>query len=599
MDRQYQNPFAVQTPEDINASDVVNLFVEEDTDFHKIPNPGHTFLNGARGSGKSMIFRYLEPDCQVLKLSRPVGELPYFAVYASIKNTSLNLTELARLENKHASLILNEHLLASYLAVKIFSSLVKAGIEDEKGTYAAAFRSFYTGEFHKLLKRAGMYDDLPGLADTASLRECFSPVMGLLESVHLDTVSYLRRVSYKEEVVSYRGPLFGYLDFLLPLLKGVKCLPFMPRGPIFLLLDDADNLNLTQTTVLNTWVSHRTGADVSLKISTQLTYKTYRSVAGGRIDCPHDYSEINISDIYTSQKNNYMNRVRKIVEKRLAMHGCATDPEAMFPPDEEQEEKIRKIGDERRAKWETEGRGNRPSDDVVRYARPDYIASLKGTSKSGSTYSYAGFEQLVHLSSGVVRYFLEAASQMYGHECGHGKDARVDRISPRTQNEVVRQLANEFLYGEFEKMTKDVPEETQKLDIPKKLRNLITALGGMFHLALLDKGASERRYISFAFSDDPDREILDVLDLGIRFGYFHRSTIGTKEGTGRTPLYILSRRLAPHFLLDPTGFAAHKSATSNRIREAMRAPKRFLGRLESQGIDKYLEDVQLELYGEK
>ena len=31
----------------------------------------------------------------------------------------------------------------------------------------------------------------------------------------------------------------------------------------------------------------------------------------------------------------------------------------------------------------------------------------------------------------------------------------------------------------------------------------------------------------------------------------------------------------------------------------MRAPKRFLGRLESQGIDKYLEDVQLELYGEK
>ncbi len=74
------NPFAVQTPEDISAKDVESLFVDVFTDFHNIPKLGHTFLHGPRGSGKSMMFRYLEPDCQCLTLKKAVNELPFFAV---------------------------------------------------------------------------------------------------------------------------------------------------------------------------------------------------------------------------------------------------------------------------------------------------------------------------------------------------------------------------------------------------------------------------------------------------------------------------------------------------------------------------------------
>ena len=58
-----KNPFAVQTPEDMAAKDVNELFVDVFTDFYQVPRQGHTFLNGPRGSGKSMMFRYMEPDC--------------------------------------------------------------------------------------------------------------------------------------------------------------------------------------------------------------------------------------------------------------------------------------------------------------------------------------------------------------------------------------------------------------------------------------------------------------------------------------------------------------------------------------------------------
>ena len=72
-----------------------------------------------------------------------------------------------------------------------------------------------------------------------------------------------------------------------------------------------------QTRVLNSWVGTRTSHDVSIKISTQMRYKTFAKVSGGAIETPHDYSEVNITDLYTTKRGTYLNRVRAIVEKRL------------------------------------------------------------------------------------------------------------------------------------------------------------------------------------------------------------------------------------------------------------------------------------------
>ena len=592
------NPFAVQTPEDISSTDVVSLFVDVFTDFYNIPKVGHAFLHGPRGSGKSMMFRYLEPDCQCLANGKNVNELPFFAVYISIKNTDLKLTELERLESKYANFVLNEHFLSIHIAVKLFSSLLRAHIPDLDGSAAEAVRAFYGGGFRRLLKRSGWNEELPNMPSAATLDECFFFMRELFTDQHSAILSYLRKLSFVESPISYPGPLCGYLDFLLPLMQQIKSHSFMPAGPVFLLLDDADNLNATQTTLLNTWVSCRTQADVSLKISTQLNYKTYLTATGQTIDSPHDFSEINISSVYTSNKSKYYDRVSEIVSRRLRMHKLDKKPQDFFVPYEKQEQEIREIERKLREQWDTKGKGYRASDDVVRYSRPDYIASLHGVSKSGSTYRYAGFDQLVHLSSGIVRYFLEPASVMYAEVRAANGGAVVEHIGSDVQDRVVRDQANAFLFSEFDRWSTDETTDEPTLDKTRKLRNLIRALGGTFHQILVSN-ASERRVFSVALSQDPDQDILDVFKLGVRYGYFHESTIGNKEGTGRTRLFVLSRRLAPVFSLDPTSFAGYKFAMNSTLREAMEKPNKFVGKVRRGGadaLDTLFESPQLSLF---
>jgi hypothetical protein len=597
MNQDFKNPFSVQTPEDLPAEDAVSLFVDVFTDFHHIPNPGHTFLNGHRGCGKSMMFRYLEPDCQQLAKGMPLGKLPFFGVYVPIKNTEIKLTEFQRLEHKHADLVLNEHFLVVYVAVKFFGSLMKAKIEDKEGENVAKIRRYYEEGFKKLLESNGWRQNLATLPNKCELGQAFEAFQDVFSGYYGLVLTYLKRLAFTTAPIPYEGPLFGYIDFLFRLMKEIRDIGFMPTGPIFLLIDDADNLNATQTRILNSWVSSRTSKDVSLKISTQLNYKTFLTATRQSIAAPHDYLEINVSDVYTSEKDRYMTRVEQIVGRRLKMSQIAKTPQEFFPKYEKQEKEIEEIGQELRKRWETEKRGYRARDDVTRYARPEYIKRLQGRSKSGPTYRYAGFEQLVHLSSGIIRYFLEAASLMYGEmrsKVGHDPIIYID---PAVQDEVAREQAEEFFFSEFEKLELDQGHDPQKQGRIKKLRNLIWALGGTFH-EILVSDASERRIFSIALSDEPDDEVLSVFKLGVQYGYFHQSAIGNKEGTGRTRLYILSRRLAPMFTLDPTSFAGYKFAKAEAIREAMENPKRFLGKVRRGNIDDLLQGPQLHLFSE-
>ena len=588
------NPFTVQTPEDMSAEDAVSIFVDVFTDFYKIPKEGHTFLHGPRGSGKSMMFRYLQPDCQCLALRRTIQDLDFFAVYVPIKNTDLKLTELLRLQEGHANIVLNEHFLVMFVAVKLFGGLVKLPGLD-KLSCPPELVSSYGRYFIRLLRDSGWEGDASKLESATQVYDSFRQIASICDDSYKTVIQYLRRLSFPGALPTYRGALCGYLDFLYPLLTELKSLPFMPRGPVFLLLDDADNLNLTQTMILNAWVSSRTSAGVSLKISTQLNYKTYRTSVGTAISTPHDYSEVNIATVYTSSRDKYRDRVRKIVEKRLRLAKIEATPEEFFPADEEQENEIARIADDLRAHFETQGRGHRPSDDVVRYARPNYIRALRGPRKSGHTYSYAGFNQLVHVSDGSIRYFLEPASLMFGEQQSLAPEKPVLSITPLIQHSTVYSQAEVLMFTEFEKLKSEPKLDPAHLKRVQKLGNLIHSLGGTFRAILLSD-RSERKVFSIAFSDVPDEEVLSVLKLGTEFGYFHESTIGNKEGTGRTRLYVLTRRLAPLFTLDVTGFAGYLFVTNASIKMAMHNPAALLRKLDASGVDKYFSDEQLELF---
>lgn len=596
------NPFIVHTPEDLEAPEAHRLFVDVFTDFHKIRDPGHTVIHGPRGCGKSMMFRYLEPDCQQLYCQKSLSELPFFAILVPIKNTILDVTELDRLKPQQANVLLNEHFLTMYVASRTCLTLSKVTIDESVATVATA--RHFVGVILDLLRQAGLREEVGGVTAHATARACFEALKSLFDRLFRAVITSVRSLTFAAGgAVSYSGPICGFLDFLVPLFHELRQLPFSSSGPIYLLMDDADYLNLTQTRVLNSWLATRTSAEVSIKVSTQHKYKSFQTTSGMSVDAPHDFSEISISDRYTTSRGMYLSRVRQIVERRLENAGYPREPDTFFPADEEQEREIRTIAEELKAQWHAnKGRGHRPEDDALRYARPMFMKSLKGTRKSLSTYNYAGFEQLVHISSGLVRYFLEPAARMFAEQQSVTENGVVKAIDPSVQNRIVREEADKLMLVEFEKVLLDEQEqakdnETKILVRSRKVRlyGLIRALGGVFHEKLMSDD-SERRVFSVAFLENPDPEVLEIFNLGVQFGYFHRSMIGNKEGNGRTPLYVLTRRLAPHFNLDPSGFAGYLFMGNERLREAMDQPDLFLRKVKQKGISQAFEERQLKLF---
>ena len=135
-----------------------------------------------------------------------------------------------------------------------------------------------------------------------------------------------------------------------------------------------------------------------------------------------------------------------------------------------------------------------------------------------------------------------------------------------------------------------------ELENIEKLSNLVEALGGVFRACLLAEDRAERRVFSVALYDKPDEELRAVLKLGVRLGYFHRSSIGKKDGTGRTRLYILSRRLAPAFNLDPNGFVGYLWMSADNLKEAIRSPSALLHRVKKTGAQNSFDVQQMVLF---
>jgi hypothetical protein len=589
-----ENPFSVQTPESIPGQAVVDLFVDAFSDFPKLQVPGHTFIHGPRGSGKSMMFRFMQPDCQVIARGHPVEELPYFGAYVPIKNMEANPVELRRFENHGGNFVFNEHLLCCYILVKLLAQFRDNPVPFNQSQLSKSGANDFLREvFAKRLEIAGWSEGGVALPVGESVSLVFETMGMTMQRVWIAARQFIRSVAMEQAAVeSYQGPLCSYHDFLLPVLIGMKAaLGVFPDAPLYLLLDDAGYLNEAQTKVLNSWIATRTSAIVSIKVSTQFDYKSFKTYAGQRVEAPHDFSEINISTVYTSNKEQYRKRVEEIVDRRLKKAGIEVSVMDFFPEDAKQVSEIERIDQALRDDWEKTGRGNRPRDDANRYARPNFIRSLGGTKKATSKYSYSGFDQLVHISSSVIRYFLEPASQMFSdHKASVSTGQVVKAIEPSIQNRVIRQYADKFLHLDMETHKRDADAK----DNFARLENLLHAMGETFHACLLsDRG--ERRVFSIALSDRPDDEVRAIFDLGVQLGYLHASTIGNKKGTGRVLQYILRRRLAPCFNLDPTSFAGYLFVTNARIKQAIANPQIWLRDIERLGLDSLEDDKQLQL----
>ena len=179
-----------------------------------------------------------------------------------------------------------------------------------------------------------------------------------LKGIYSATMLYLRRLSLNKGALDYSGPLLTFDDFLMPFMSNFKSMSFMPRGPIYFMIDDADKLSIVQAKIINTWVWKRVLNEISLKLSTQFLYPTFLTVSDEQIETPHDFQSINISDVYTSEyANHYRSRLRQIVQRRLKAAGITRTANQFFPEDKSQVIKLQEIRSSLTARWSTSGKG--------------------------------------------------------------------------------------------------------------------------------------------------------------------------------------------------------------------------------------------------
>ena len=610
-----KNPFAVVSPEELSAEQANQLFVETNSDYPEINRPGNTLVTGARGCGKTMLIRCSQPDFLMVRKKLAFSQLPYFSVNVSIKKTSLNLEELRILDNKHLPFSINEHFISLNVMMFTFLSLSEITFEMDKysiDSYQTFFRSYI------MFLRASGCKSTPE-ANYDSPNSFFKSLYNHLYLLSCEFIPYFEGLYSRDNPnYDYTLPLLSYKRFIVPVFKKLIGIQGFPNGkPILIFIDDADNLSKTQTQIINSWLATRTQPTISLKVFSQIgLYKSFLTPTGELVEAPHDYQEVNISSKYTnalSKDPSYYDKVIIILMKRLQLSGYfrdinISDKKAVenalryfFPYYKKQEEGIEKEKERIRKAYQEKGRGYRESDDIRRYAVPNYIRKLSGSSKNKHTFRYAGIDNIIHLSSGIVRYLLDSVGKMYDIVYSKKSEetnasAKIDFIPTDIQNTVMRTKADDYLFNELKKANEldikstdseddfNILTTNNPISATDKLANLINAMGKTFQEILLSgsdddplSGRSERKVFSIALTNpsQTNTEIKQIFELGVRLGFLHESHIGNKYGNGRTYLYILNRCFAPIFTLDPTGFQGYLFMQNSDLERAIHTGKRL------------------------
>ncbi|WP_428305424.1 hypothetical protein [Lacipirellula sp.] len=569
------NPFVVETPEKLSPQEIVALFIEKHTPIETLKQRKHTFIWGSRGSGKSMMARYLEPRCQHLL----VGGLeaffqsanPYLAIYCPCKEGHLNRSELQLLDRSSA-LTISEHAINLLVADRSVACLRS---QFPPGFFEANRLVNFARRVVGLFDRASIAASLE-IAD-ATIKVDDGPLewlQAILDAENRSIARYLQSLALHRVPAAYTGATSGYHDFLLPFFRLVKSLPKLESASSYILLDDADRLTTDQQSVVNEWMANRDHAVVCLKVSSRRDhYRTMTTRSGSTLEQPHDYSEIDVDELYTRSKSEFWEKVRLISDKRLELAKLSTrDIREFLPADAGETALLERMREEAATEWEEVGQPGRKNDFVHRYAVPRLFQHLRTTKKRKS---YAGFDTLVDLSSGVVRDFLEPCYLMFDAVVSTGiSPVDITSIPPKIQDDVIYRYSEEFLLGKFESLRQELPPE--KWGTLDRLRTLVESLGRLFFKRLHDPDAREPRVFSFTVRGVLSPEAREVLALGEQQRYFQHRTYSSKEGGGRDDWYILNRRLCPVYKLDPSGFEGRVQLAAEMVDLACQDTDRFV-----------------------
>lgn len=623
-----ENPFIVYSPEDLTVEEFGKLFVLDRNWINALESHKGVFIFGSRGSGKSMLLNYLEINHQLYYFEQNLenfftNENPkkYIGIMVHLTRNNLDTNDYELLKKTYNGLRIEDlvdKLCLHEIILVIIYRILKTFIDSVPllNFISSIDRKRMTNFCKGILKEYYLVDEetiYKGHLEELNEQDSNEKQINFLTYVFMRERELIHKFINKrlqlQNNINFERTFKTFI-FLHNFICKFKELIEKKQYSFYILMDNGDDAKETLQLNINKLVSQRKNRDICFKIAVKKGVKWDMD----KFSAPHDYSIINIDELYSSERYVYYERIKEIANKRLKVARISGEIEQFLPESINEKEKLEQIKIKLRKTYEKEysedeiklqtllekkykelkdpeitknqfikkrlidllpSKPEYVNNRVNKYAVAELFRSLYKTKKS-----YAGFKNIVHISSGIIRQFLEICARMYSEEVKNKGQANITEISLSTQNKVIMNYSNEFI-DNLEEKIKIMRKSQQivKTTYYNKLNKLIDSLGKYYKERLRSgEYLSEPRIFTFTLKDymTSDQELMDILDLGVMENYFQFYWYSSKDGIGRKPGYPLNRRLCPRFGLDPTSFRGRIELKSEELIEAIntgRIPK--------------------------
>jgi hypothetical protein len=459
-DPEGENPFRRVRAEHFREPQTfVELFAEPEIGYDTLVSPKPTFIEGGRGSGKTMVLKSLQASIAPLRMKQKSfaeTKLPYFgiyfratqdtfATYSTEPDTTMSTDAIKGIF--YDELILR---LAQSILEEIFNCIRNGTLEVDRTKERVICQAFVDA-----LRLDGKTNlDLDVCRKT------------LLNQICL-VLDYVRAKARRDQAVYSVRSLTK--DNLIELCKNLKgSLPELRGSYICFLVDEYENLNETQKIVLNTLVKWHNAETFSFKLATKKTgFSSSQTLEGQELEEGPDYSVIDL-DFYVGDKfggdeehierKRYERYLKKICANIMKKEGFCTEKiedilesriefrkKNRATPDGITTEAIRlevdKILSRRGKKW------SRLTREQKHRALEHFSLGAEYRLLGRNNRSYGGFHDFVTLSSGVVRVFLELCGMAYYFARQDKKEVKKGhKIEIKHQTEAAYNLSEYYLW---------------------------------------------------------------------------------------------------------------------------------------------------------
>lgn len=587
------NPFEIKSAELMELQQVAEEFVQEHTEYAKLASYSHTIVWGSRGAGKSMHFRFMEPLAQAWKRDAKFnGDVKRFleepnsfiGIYINCRDGVLNRDELRLVETlPNAKKDLLSMLFSRYLSCVLIKTACSALLKQLNwvSNLPVETNSIPLWVKHSCKKNLRVLElVLEHAIEHCSL--CLSILDDLVDKHFLYSDSPLPTDSFPSNIPKLTPDVSDFCKFIQHTVD--------INSPFFFLFDEANELAEIHQRCVNTLISVRSQRSMCIKVASQRHgFVTTRSLESS-VDETHDYTTLDLDALYTNNREAYYKRIKRIANERLQRAGVEKSITEYLPQNEkeiEAFEKAKQIAEERYFSIEEKKRPIDKVNFIKKYAPAivfQEILSPKGYK------TYAGFDSIVHISSGIVRSFLDCCSKMYTRYVEKYPGEEPKKIPISIQGEVIREYSDEFIKAQILDKLDNLEPNKKEWETRKRLLNLLRGLGSLFRARLMDKNSREPRIISISIKNDPGTELQEILDLAEREAFLHVKWYRSKRGNRNLRCYVLNRRLCPHFNLDHGGFQGRLEVTAEQLNLSVSEPDEFAKSIIGKKPEKIEED---------